>query len=82
MFKEPERSTGVSPSRSGSPHNAITPQKVLHHHLAQHRGGTGRQARPPPLSYRCFVFHILVKGIYRAKKYIIFLQILFLDEKI
>ena len=27
MFKEPERSTGVSPRRFGSPHNAITPKK-------------------------------------------------------
>jgi hypothetical protein len=81
MFKEPERSTGVLPRRSGSPHNAITPQKVLHHHHAQSRGGTERQARPPPLSYRCFVFHILAKEFTKVKIYD-FSQILFPDEKI
>jgi hypothetical protein len=40
---------GVSPPPLWLPSNAITPEQVIQHYRAQHRGGLGGQARSLPL---------------------------------
>jgi hypothetical protein len=58
---------GFTPA-SVAPPNEITPELVLRHHHSQRRGGMGGQARSPPSSYQCFVFHSIVNGIPRSPK--------------
>jgi len=54
---------GYHPRTLEAPSNAIPPKQVLRHHRDKRRGDMGGQALSPPQSYRCFVFHIMVKGI-------------------
>jgi hypothetical protein len=58
---------GFTPAAVAPP-NAITPEQVLRHHYYQRRGGMGGQARSPPSSYQCFVFHSIVNGILQSQK--------------
>jgi hypothetical protein len=67
MFKKLERSQGFTPAALCSPTNAITPEQVIHHHCSKRRVGEGGQALPPPSSYLCFSFHILITGITMKK---------------
>jgi hypothetical protein len=61
-----KRSWGFHPPPLWLPPNAIDPELVLRHHRSQRRGGMGGQALSPPSSYRCYVFHIIVREILRS----------------
>ena len=58
---------GFTPAALCSPTNTITPGKVIHHHRAKRSGCKVGQARSPPLSYLCFLLHILIKGILQSR---------------
>jgi hypothetical protein len=51
-----------------APPNAITPEQVIRHYRYKPRGGLRGQARSPPSSYQCFVFHTLMKEILQNQK--------------
>jgi len=60
--KNPNAHGGFTPVAVAPP-NAIPLKQVIHYYRDKRRDGMGGMARFPPQSYRCFVFHILVKRI-------------------
>jgi hypothetical protein len=57
---------GVSPRRFVLPPHAIPYEQVLRHHRSKRRGGKRGQVLSPPLSYQCFLFHTLIRGILQS----------------
>jgi hypothetical protein len=58
---------GFHPRRFVLPPNAIPPEQVIRHNRSKRRDGKGGQALSPPLSYQCFLFHTLIKGILQSQ---------------
>jgi len=59
---------GLTPLCLGSPQNTIPPNQVIRPHRSKSSGGKGGLALPPPSSYLCFLFHLLIKGILWSPK--------------